>query len=298
VLNPEISLNDRLPDRIVRNSELAEFASRWQPVILRLRNSAPPALRNLLSGTALGHSLHPVLTDIPIGAWTVTALLDVLGALGAPDVALASDAALGLGLAGGLGAIVTGYADWADTSDDPRTLGMLHAAMNSAAFSGYAASLLLRVSGQRRLGVAVAMASYGVMAFSAFLGGELMGSYQLGVKHTAVPKPPPERFVRVASLDEVADGTMHSCDIDGIPVLVLRLGEDVLAMSGACSHRGAPLGEGKVEGAAGDCVRCPWHGSLFSFRDGSVVEGPATFPQGKLETRIVAGQISVRAPQR
>jgi nitrite reductase/ring-hydroxylating ferredoxin subunit len=91
---------------------------------------------------------------------------------------------------------------------------------------------------------------------------------------------------------------MHSCDIDGIPVLLLRLGEDVLAMSGACSHRGAPLGEGKVEGAAGDCVRCPWHGSLFSFRDGSVVEGPATFPQGKLETRIVAGQISVRAPQR
>ena len=36
----------------------------------------PRVVRNLLSGTYLGHPLHPVLTDLPIGAWVMSALLD------------------------------------------------------------------------------------------------------------------------------------------------------------------------------------------------------------------------------
>jgi nitrite reductase/ring-hydroxylating ferredoxin subunit/uncharacterized membrane protein len=296
VLNPEISLNDRLPDRIVRNALLAEIASRWQPVILGLRNAAGPAVTNVLSGTILGHSLHPALTDIPIGAWTVTALLDTIDVCGGPDVAFASDASLGLGLAGGLAAIVTGYADWADTSDDPRTLGMLHAALNGAAFSGYVASLVLRANGKRGTGIAVAMSSYALMTFAAFLGGELMAGYQLGVKHTAEPKPPPEKYTRVASMDEIADGTMHVSSAGDVPILLLRRGDEVFAMSGACSHRGAPLADGELVNA--DCVRCPWHGSVFSFADGGVVQGPATFPQATFETRVVKGYIEVRAAKR
>jgi nitrite reductase/ring-hydroxylating ferredoxin subunit/uncharacterized membrane protein len=292
VLNPEISLNDRLTDRIARNSALGKVARVWQPAILRLRDAAGAPGKYFLNGTFLGHSLHPLLTDIPIGAWTVTALLDGIEVFDGPDVAFASDAALALGLAGAVGAIATGYADWADTSDDPRTLGMAHAALNGAAFTGYVTSLLLRANQKRGAGIAVAMASYGLMTFAAFLGGELMAGYQLGTKHTAEPKMPPEKYVKVASLDDIADGAMHAVEVDGIPIVLLRQGNEVFAISGACTHRGAPLREGTLEGDA--CVRCPWHGSVFSFRDGTAVEGPATFPQATFETRVVKGSVELR----
>jgi nitrite reductase/ring-hydroxylating ferredoxin subunit/uncharacterized membrane protein len=295
-LNPEISLNDRLTDRIARNPSLDKIARVWQPVILRVRDAAGAPGKYFLNGTFLGHSLHPLLTDIPIGAWTVTALLDAIEVFEGPDVAFASDAALALGLAGAVGAIATGYAEWADTADDPRTLGMAHAALNGAAFTGYVTSLLLRANDKRGAGIAVAMASFGLTAFAAFLGGELMAGYQLGTKHTAEPKPPPEKFVKVAALDEIPDGAMHPTAVDGIPIVLFRRGDEVFAISGACTHRGAPLREGTVEGDA--CVRCPWHGSVFSFKDGSAVEGPATFPQATFETRIVKGNVELRAPKR
>ncbi|HEX8104828.1 MAG TPA: hypothetical protein VF533_19570, partial [Solirubrobacteraceae bacterium] len=40
---------------------------------------APGTLKDTLSGTALGHALHPVLTDVVIGSWTSATLLDLIG---------------------------------------------------------------------------------------------------------------------------------------------------------------------------------------------------------------------------
>jgi nitrite reductase/ring-hydroxylating ferredoxin subunit len=296
VLNPEISLNDRLSDRVARNSILAKAGAAWQPVILRLRDAGGPGLKYILNGTFLGHPIHPVATDIPIGAWTVTALLDAISLLGGPEVTFASDAALGLGLLGGVAAIATGYADWADTTDDPRTLGFTHAALNGLAFSGFVASLLLRRTGHRGAGVRLAFASYGVTLAAAYLGGELLAGYQLGTKHTGEPINPPGDFVRVGLLEQIGDGTMLPAEAAGLPLLLFRRGPTVHAISGVCTHRGAPLREGAREGAA--CVRCPWHGSVFSLEDGTVVEGPASFPQACFETRVIDGFVEVRAPQR
>jgi nitrite reductase/ring-hydroxylating ferredoxin subunit len=41
-------------------------------------------------------------------------------------------------------------------------------------------------------------------------------------------------------------------------------------------------------------VRCPWHGSVFSLKDGSVVNSPATEPQPKFDIRINNGMIEVK----
>jgi nitrite reductase/ring-hydroxylating ferredoxin subunit len=65
-------------------------------------------------------------------------------------------------------------------------------------------------------------------------------------------------------------------------------------MEDACSHAGGPLSEGTV---LGDVVECPWHGSRFCLADGSVVRGPATFPQLRLEARVSGGRIEVRGRQ-
>src|SRR5260370_8198870 len=66
-------------------------------------------IKDLLNGTWLGHALHPVLTDVPIGCWTSTALLDLVW-LGNADegIARGADITLMFGLLGATGAVVTG----------------------------------------------------------------------------------------------------------------------------------------------------------------------------------------------
>lgn len=74
-------------------------------------------------------------------------------------------------------------------------------------------------------------------------------------------------------------------------MLVRRDGR-IDALAETCSHLGGPLSEGKLENGA---VRCPWHGSEFNLESGTVVEGPAAFPQPHYETRVADGRIEVRA---
>ena len=78
---------------------------------------------------------------------------------------------------------------------------------------------------------------------------------------------------------------------DGIPVMLVRDGGAVHALSDRCAHRGGPLHEGEIEDG---CVRCPLHGSMFRLRDGSVIQGPSPYPQPVWETRLREGRIEVR----
>jgi nitrite reductase/ring-hydroxylating ferredoxin subunit len=169
---------------------------------------------------------------------------------------------------------------------------MLHAILNTASLTSYLTSLIARRCGARGFGIAAAAAGYGLMSVAAFLGGELSFGMQLGVKHTAVPAEPPQDFVRVLDASALSDGVMHAAEVETIPLLVTRTGAAANAVSGVCTHRGAPLAEGTQ---AGNCVRCPWHGSRFALDDGRVVEGPASFGLACFEARITEGAVSVRA---
>src|SRR5215208_4082182 len=74
------------------------------------------AVKNALHGVWLHHPLHPVFTDIPLGAWSTTVALDVKAAAsGDQSFARAGDVALAFGLAGAVGAAVTGLTDWSET---------------------------------------------------------------------------------------------------------------------------------------------------------------------------------------
>jgi len=94
---------------------------------------------------------------------------------------------------------------------------------------------------------------------------------------------------------ELRESEMKRVDAGGVPVLLVRREGEVCALANTCSHLGGPLSEGKLEG---DVVQCPWHGSRFNVRDGSVVDGPATFPQPCFEARVREGQIEVRSIDR
>ncbi len=248
-------------------------------------------LQNLLHGSVLGHPLHALITDVPIGAWTVTAALDTVELVGGPAID-GADAALAIGLTGALGAAATGWADWSDTSGETRTLGMAHALTNGIGTSAYVIALYLRRSGRRRPGIIVALGAYGVIAAAAYLGGELSFGQLLGAKHTGLPVVPPAEFTPVLSADALPPTAAVRAELAGIPLLLSRTADGVAAISAVCTHRGAPLDEGEFDAG---CVRCPWHGSRFALADGRVIDGPATFPQARFEARINAGQIEVRA---
>ena len=252
-----------------------------------LGQEAPRQLRDVLYGTWLGHPLHPAVVVLPIGCWSMTAALDLVGEERAADLSL------GLGLAGAVAAAATGAAQWQDTvnMDQPRRVGVLHALLNTGAAGLYAASLGFRRRGDRRTGVGLAMAGYAVATASAWLGGDLAYDLGIGVNRTAF-EAPPDDWTDVLGEAELAEGQPKRVEAAGVPVMLLRRGGDIFAISAVCAHLGGPLDEGKIEG---ETVTCPWHGSVFCVRDGKLLHGPATTPEPAYDVRVRGGRIAVRA---
>src|ERR1051326_8134685 len=83
--------------------------------------------KNALHGVWLGPPLHPVFTDVPLGAWTTGLVLDAVGAIREDEgLERAADVAMAVGLVGAAGAAVTGLTDWSETDGAPRRTGLLH----------------------------------------------------------------------------------------------------------------------------------------------------------------------------
>ncbi len=79
---------------------------------------------------------------------------------------------------------------------------------------------------------------------------------------------------KVASLDALRDGETIGIEIDGTEIALFRLGDDVYAAGGICTHEFASLADGFVEPADGT-IECPLHQALFDIRTGKVLSGPA-----------------------
>ncbi len=157
------------------------------------------------------------------------------------------------------------------------------------------ASLFARRGNQRGLGIALSTLGLTISGASAWIGGHLV--YVLGTNiNRAVFEPAVEEFTPVIGADALAPGKLVGAEleVDGqkVPLVLLRQGESILALSGTCTHWGGPLAEGKL--VDDSCVECPWHGSQFSMADGSVKQGPASIPERAYEARISNGMVEVR----
>jgi nitrite reductase/ring-hydroxylating ferredoxin subunit/uncharacterized membrane protein len=252
--------------------------------------SAGP-VKDALSGTWLGHALHPVLTDLPIGTWTSAVLLDWLGGERSRE---AADRLIALGLAFALPTAVTGATEWADAepaSDEVRRVGAVHAAANASAAMLFGASLSARRSGARGTGRLLALAGAGVMTASGLLGGHLSFAKGVGVDQTAFEEPPDEWTAALRDSD-LPEGQSRYAEVGGVGVLVARHGGQVYALSNRCVHRGGPLDEGELHDG---CVTCPLHGSTFRLSDGQVERGPAAYPQPVWHVRVRNGVIELKS---
>jgi nitrite reductase/ring-hydroxylating ferredoxin subunit/uncharacterized membrane protein len=287
-------MSSNLPVEVIRKQDWLE------PIADRLQRGAAAALdgplgpkvANALHGSWLGHPLHVVLTDVPVGSWTAAAVLDWLEEQTGNRIAgRGADAAIKIGLVGAAASAVTGLADWSKIGGgQPRRIGLVHALLNATATACYVTSLCLRRNDAREAGRQFAWLGLMVSALSAYLGGHLVYNEQIGVDHTASYLPP-EDFVPVLSESDLPENQLTRVDVRGMPVLLVRRGGHIYAIAETCSHLGGPLSEGRLEDSS---VRCPWHGSCFSLEDGRVLEGPSVHAQPVLEMRVTDGQIQVR----
>lgn len=249
------------------------------------------AIKNFLHGTWLGHPLHPILTDIPIGAWTTAVAMDTVEMItGSESAASAADAAVAVGLVGAVGAAVTGITDWKETDGGARNLGLTHALLNISATMLMTGSLIARKRDARGWAKGLALAGWALTGISSYLGGKLVYREQIGVDHSFNDQLE-HRYQAVLAEKDLPENKLTRIEVDDKRVLLVKQEGEIYAIAEVCSHLGGPLAEGALEG---DTVRCPWHGSCFSLKDGSVVDGPTTHPQPCYETRVRNGQIEVR----
>ena len=242
--------------------------------------------KELLSGSWLGHPLHPLLTDVVVGAWISGAVLDLLGG---DKRAEAADDLVAVGLLAALPAALTGVSDWAELKDGSRRVGTAHAVGNLAAIGLQSGSWLLRRRAHRSAGVALSAGGLIVSALTAWLGGHLSFGRGVGVDQT-VFEDPPTGWTAVIDEDKLAEGKLVRRSANGTGVVLVRHRGRIHALTDRCSHRGCSLSEGSFDGTA---ITCGCHGSRFAL-DGSLLRGPATASQPALESRVRDDRVEVR----
>ena len=236
-------------------------------------------VKDALNGTWLGHPVHPAVTDVPVGAMTVAALLDAVGQERAADLAIAT------GVAGMAASAATGAADAVDAYGRPQVLATVHGTLMAGSLVAYLASLALRAGpgAGRPLARGLALAGYGALTAGAYIGGDL--TYRLGNQVDRHAFRSFGKKWKTLDVREVPERQLVRAMLGSEPLVLVREGDVIRALHATCAHAGGPLDKGTlVDG----CVQCPWHGSRFQLADGHVAQGPAVYDQPAYEVRRTA----------
>ena len=236
-------------------------------------------IRDLLSGTWLGHPLHALLTDVPIGALTLTIVLDLLGYNAAADVALV------LGVLAMGGAAVAGFSDYSTTDGRARVRATVHSTLMILSLVVYLVSIAIRASGpsSRTLPIALSIVGYLILAGGAFVGGDV--AYLLGNMVDRHAWRSQGTKWQPLTVGELPEATLVKGMLGIEPLVLVRTGDTINALHDTCAHANGPLSEGVL---ANGCVECPFHGSRFDMKTGRSRRGPSVYDQPAYEVRAVA----------
>ena len=244
-----------------------------------------PGLRDLLVGRWLGHPLHAVLTDAPIGILFLVIVFDVLGNPGAATVTLA------VGVLAMLAAALAGFADYADTDGRARERATLHATLMVTTLLIYTVSLLVRLGAGSAVvstaGIWISILGFLVLSAAAYVGGDVV--YVLGnmvSRHAFRGAGTKWIALEPADVDpagDIPEGRLVKAKLGSNQLVLIRQGEQILALHDTCAHAGGPLNEGRL--LDGPVVECPWHYSRYRMSDGLVLQGPSVYDQPAYEVR-------------
>jgi nitrite reductase/ring-hydroxylating ferredoxin subunit/uncharacterized membrane protein len=255
-----------------------DFNNRWLKALFR----PIPAIRDLLNGRWLGHPLHSVLTDAPIGILFLVIVLDIL------DLRSGADVALVVGILAMLAAALAGFADYSDTDGTARERATVHSTLMVVALLVYVASLVIRGAGgdDRTAAVWTSVVAFLILAAGAYVGGDVV--YALGnmvSRHAFRGAGTKWIALEPAELDEagnIPEGKPVKAKLGINSLALVRQGEAVLALHDTCAHAGGPLSGGTIEDG---CLVCPWHFSKYRLTDGRARRGPTVYDQPAYEVR-------------
>ena len=257
-----------------------DFNHRWLHALFR----PMPVVRDLLNGRWLGHPLHAVLTDAPIGIMFLVIVFDLAG----QPLATHTKAILLIGILTMLAAALAGLADYSDTDGAARERATLHGTLMVVALLLYVVSFVLR-QGQSPpwpAAIAFSLAGFLVISAGAYVGGEVVFALGNMVSRHAF-RGAGTKWITLEPAEADADGNIP----EGRPVkgklgintlVLVRQGETILALHDQCAHAGGPLSGGTLEDGS---VVCPWHASRYRLSDGHVTRGPSVYDQPAYEVR-------------
>ncbi len=286
---------DLVDEMIDKQQWMDQVADVLQPLLGNALTAGPLPykVKDFLNGVWMRHSLHAALTDVPIGAFGMALLVDMLAIRDHDDgdVNMVADTLLATGLLAAVPTAAAGLADWSEIGGHPRRMGVAHALLNTAGLALNALSLFLRWNrGNRNVARGLSLLSFGVMTSGAYLGGHLVYRLGIAVSRDAFVEGP-KKYTPVADADDLEEGQMQKVLADGHPVVLLKEGRKIYCFDGVCPHLGGPLWEGELEGHT---VTCPWHNSQFDITTGAIERGPTTHPIPTYDTRTRAGKVEIR----
>ena len=102
-------------------------------------------------------------------------------------------------------------------------------------------------------------------------------------------------YQKIAEAVSIPPGKMQRFQVGGEWVLVVNLEGEYFALADTCSHEDASLSKGAM---AGDCIRCPLHGSRFNIKTGFPIEEPAEEPVDTYPVRVDNGDLYIGPARR
>ncbi len=103
------------------------------------------------------------------------------------------------------------------------------------------------------------------------------------------------REFNVGSIHDLKNGELKSISVNGNEILLCKIDGGVYALGAHCTHYGAPLVDGILNG---DRLVCPWHHACFNAKTGDRLEPPANDSLPKYETRIDGEYVIVKLPEK
>jgi nitrite reductase/ring-hydroxylating ferredoxin subunit/uncharacterized membrane protein len=244
-----------------------------------------PAMKSRAS--LKSHPIHPMLIPFPIAFLVGAFAADLVAWTGAvPELAGIGGYLALAGVLTGVAAAIPGFVDYVYTippNSSGKRRATKHMAVNLGAVALFALVIVLRGGPEGEAGgmlLLIELVALGLLAAGGWMGGTLVYRNEIGVdrRYAGAGKWKEERVepddgrVAVGRADELEVDQMKLMHVDGRRIVLARSEEGLVAFDDHCTHRGGSLAGGSMICGT---VQCPWHGSQFDVRSGSVKAGPA-----------------------
>jgi nitrite reductase/ring-hydroxylating ferredoxin subunit len=102
-------------------------------------------------------------------------------------------------------------------------------------------------------------------------------------------------FVKVGKIEDFSEGKLTKVQVKGEDAVIANVGGRIYAVADSCTHRGAPLHEGELEGTI---LTCPWHGGQFDVTTGKVTSPPPMRDAVAFDVEVKGSDVMLRKRQR